>query len=368
MLAALLPLAVAVAAIIGLPLLGAIIARQPLSELVQLPLNAWGWDALPFDPEAFWASVAAVAGVLLLTLWMVRPRSLTAAPLPRTAAVALPLWGWLGVLVALGAAGAASTTIGLPLLFLGLALLLNADTERRTGSSLLTKRPAYFAVLFPASAVFGWLYYYLNLYLQLWIYPSAGSPFVFSATQTVCYAVLLPTLLSLRQWLGSFPLVLDWCSRGRPVTWSNAPEAGWILLGLGCFGLVGAAIWRDWIYPITWIAPLLLALGIQRIRGRSSPFAAGTKGDWSRMALPAVSALGIGVIAQSWNSLAGPFWVFSLPLIDAGRVMGLAAPAYAGLLPLGLLGIWVADQLASPWRKHPLGRFRTFPIKLVIRR
>jgi hypothetical protein len=86
------------------------------------------------------------------------------------------------------------------------------------------------------------------------------------------------------------------------------------------------------------------------------------------MALPAVSALGIGVIAQSWNSLAGPFWVFSLPLIDAGRVTGLAAPAYAGLLPLGLLGIWVADQLASPWRQRPLGRFPKFPIKLVIRR
>jgi hypothetical protein len=367
-LTSLLPLIGVVGTVLGLPLLGAVFAREPLAQFLQLPLSARGWDPLPLDTLVFWAATIAAAGLVLLVLRLMRPRAIPAAvPFPASPG-RFPRWGWLGLLLAIGTASAGSAALGLPLFVLGLTLLWNADTERRTRSSLLTRRPLYFAALFPMSATFGWLYYYLNLYLQLWVYPSAGSALAFALAKTVGYSVLLPGLLSLRQWLASFPRILDWCGRARPLAVRAGPETGWILVGLACLGLAGAGVWPDWIYPLTWVAPLLLALGVSQLRDPPTSFAGIAKGDWSRIVLPALSALTLGGLVQLWNQVNGPFWVFSLPLIDAARVLGLAAPAYAGLLPLGLLGIWLADQLAFPWRRHPLGRFRKFPIKLVIKR
>jgi len=364
---ALLRLLILIGAVIGLPLFGAVLGGEPLFQFFHLPLRERTWDPLPLDLGVFWACILATAGLLLVLVWLAWPRFRSGASPTGVPAARFPRWGWIGALLALTGAGVGSNGIGLAVLFIGLSLLWSADTQRRTGSSLLTRRPAYFAVLFPAGALFGWLYYYLNLYLQLWTYPGAGSPVGFALTQSAAYASFLPALLSLRQWLGSFPQVLGACSRGRAFRADGGPAAGWSLIALACFGLAGAALWSDWIYPLTWVAPLLLALGIQAVRNRLGPFAGTASGDWSRVLLPAFSALCLGMIAQAWNQLAGPFWVFSLPAIDAARLLGLPVPAYSGLVPLGLLGIWLADQLALPWRKRPLGRFRKFPIRIVVK-
>jgi hypothetical protein len=363
----LLRLLILIAAVIGLPFFGALLGREPLSQFLHLPLRERAWDPLPLDLAVFWAGLVATSGLLMVLVWLAWPRSRPSTPPAAVPPARFPRWGWLGAPIALVATGLGSTGIGLPILFVGLSVLWSADTQRRSGPSLLTRRPVYFAVLFPVSAIFGWLYYYLNLYLQLWTYPAAGSPAGFALTQTAEYATLLPTLLSLRQWLGSFPLVLGACSRGHALRADGGPATGWALIGLACFGLAGAGLWRDWIYPLTWVAPLLLALGIQGVRNRPSPFAGIASGDWSRALLTAFSALCLGVIAQAWNHLAGPFWVYSLPAIDAARLLDLPILAYVGLLPLGLLGIWLADQLALPWRRHPLGRFPKFPIRIVVK-
>jgi hypothetical protein len=55
-------------------------------------------------------------------------------------------------------------------------------------------------------------------------------------------------------------------------------------------------------------------------------------------------------------------------MIQAWILFGLPLPAYAGLLPLGLLGIWIADGLAHPWRRRPQGRQRPFPVRISINR
>ena len=160
------------------------------------------------------------------------------------------------------------------------------------------------------------------------------------------------------------------CSAGAaghgPSEGSGHTQEGWLYLAAGTVGLAGAAIWPDWIWPLTWLAPLLLALGIQQARGAPTLFAGTRSGDWSRILIPALAALILGLVVQCWNWLTGPVWVFELPLIQAWTLFGLPVPAYAGLLPLGLLGIWIADGLAHPWRRSPQGRQRPFPVRISI--
>lgn len=283
----------------------------------------------------------------------------------------LLVWGGLllGAALALALAGLAG--LSQPALVLGLTLVLAGQTERRTGTSLVSKRPGYFLLLFPLSALIGWLFHWLNLFLQLWVYPGAGSesaiPFVLA--RTLDYGTLLPALLILRQWLASWRALLDGWSRARPLGREDgAGGLAWPWLALAGMGLGGVAVWPDWIWPLAWCAPLLLALGLQGTGGGPGLVAGIRRGDWSRLLITALAALLLGLLIQGWNSLMGPVWIFQLPLIGALPLLGLPLPAYAGLLPLGLLGLWVADQLAHPWRGRPLGRFRPFPVRLSINR
>jgi hypothetical protein len=369
-LAAYLPLAAWLGAILALPPLGAWLAGQPLDQYLRLPLATRAFDPLPFSAPVFWVSTSLAAVLILTVLWLTRPRR----PLPPSPELdsgakvraAFPPWGWAGA-IAIAVAGLLPA-LGLPVLLLGLTLLANALTQQRTGSCLLTRRPGFVAALLPAGMLLGWLYHWLNLFLQLWHYPDAASALPFALTCTLEYALLLPAVLSLRQWLASFPRLLGSTQRGMTIDGTiDGAVVGWALVAFAALGLVGAAVWPDWIYPLTWTAPLLLALGMAMIGGRLTPFAGIREGDWSRVLLPAGAALMLGGIVQIWGALMGAGWTLTLPLLDGARVLGLPALAYLGFLPLALLAIWLADQIARPWRNRPLKRFPDFPIKVVIK-
>jgi len=105
----------------------------------------------------------------------------------------------------------------LTVLALTLMLFANADTQRRTGNSLIRQRPGYLFSLLPASLAFGWSFYWLNLYLQLWTFPPAAESVPFVLGKSLYYRMLLPALLSLRQWLASFPRPLDLTTSARSI-------------------------------------------------------------------------------------------------------------------------------------------------------
>lgn len=378
----LLPLLILALAMLLLPPAGAILSSHPLGDLLALPLDEGAWDPLPLDPDRLrWFSIAL--GIWVLgTIWLAWPRRLSDSPLTDTERLALgtspgpwprtAIWGLLCLGAAITTALAALPGLSLPLLLLGLTLVIGADTQRRTGSSLVSTRPGYFLLLFAASASLGWLYYWLNLFLQLWTYPGSGTEpgaaIPFTLTRTLGYAMLLPALLALRQWLGSWPRMVDWLSRARPLGGGERVREGWIFLSLAGLGLAGAAVWPDWIMVLTWLAPIFLIMGLQHLSATPCMFSGTRRGDWTRILLPGASAVILGMIAQAWNTLTGPTWVFQLPQIHAYPIFGLPLVAYAGLIPMGLVGVWVADQLAHPWRRHPLRPIGpSFPVRISIK-
>lgn len=223
----------------------------------------------------------------------------------------LLVWGGLLLGAALALAFAGLAGLSQPALVLGLTLVLAGQTERRTGTSLVSKRPGYFLLLFPMSALLGWLFHWLNLFLQLWVYPGTGaeSAIPFVLVRTLDYGTLLPALLVLRQWLASWRALLNGWSQARPLGREDGAAGrrlAWPWLTLAGMGLGGAAVWPDWIWPLTWCAPLLLVVGLQRVGVGPGLFAGIRRGDWSRLLTPALAALLLGLLIQGWNSLMGP--------------------------------------------------------------
>jgi hypothetical protein len=367
--AALLPLAVVLVLCVVLPPIGALVAGQPLGQFLHLPLETRGWDALPPDPAVTWAGLTLGAALVALILWLARPHAAAPARPQPSAHRAWPTWAWggPGLLIAAAVSAIWGGRLAAPLALLGLTLALNAHSLRRTGVCLADQNPRYFLALFPAGALLGWVIHWLNLYLQLWHYPDAPAALPFALLATLDYAVLLPALLSLRQWLGTLPGLADWGRRALPLNLGDGQRAGWPLIALAGLGLIGAGVWPDQIYPLSWVAPLVLALGLQGLGEGVGLWAGLNRGDWGRLLLTSLAALLLGLAAQAWNQWAGPYWVFDLPLIGGPTPLGLPLIGWLGLIPLGLLGLWVADQVARPWRGKRRKQFPEFPIKIVIK-
>jgi hypothetical protein len=330
---ALLPLIAVFSLILILPPLGALVAGQPLGQFLHLPLEARAWDALPPDPSLTWAALAVTAALVALTLWLTRTQRPAANPRATTLRP-WPAGTWVGpslLILALGLGLDGGSTglgyLGWPIALVGLTLVLSAHTQRRGGTSLLTQNRGYLATLYGAGALLGWAWYWINLYLQLWHYPNAPSPAVFGVLTTLGYSALLPALLVLRQWLATLPGLRDWGRRASPRDLDLGPWTAWPLIALGSLGLLGAGVWPDWIYPLTWLAPLALAFGMQRLTGTSGPFAGGERGDWGRPLVAALAALALTLAAQGWNLWAGPLWAWDMPLIGGPAALGLPIPA-----------------------------------------
>ena len=371
MLRSLLPLLAVLTLTVLAPLAGALAGGASLTELLRLPLTERAWDALrpsPLVTLAAWSLMIAVIGAIV---WSAHPRARSRRTIETRTPSALPRYTWFGVfalIVAIAAVDGGAVNLAAALITLAVTLFANADTQRRTGNSLLRQRPGYFYSLFPASLAVGWAFYWLNLWLQLWTYPAATETVPFLLGKSADYAVLLPALLSLRQWLASYPLLLAWTTQARPLNGRASPQEGAVLLGLAAVALVGAPLWPDCIYPLTLLAPLLLAVGLQQLRDQPTLFAGLANGDWSRVLLTAVAALLVGLLTQACNQALGPAWVIELPLIGGPNLLGLPLPAWLWFPALGLFGLWVGDQLTTPWKQRPQQpQYRPrFPIKVVV--
>jgi hypothetical protein len=353
----LLPLLGVLAVTAALPLIGAMLGGLPVSEFLRLPLHARAWDPLPPNTLFTVALDAVTLALLAVVIYFAWPRRPAGGRLDAPASGRWPRFSWLALfalLLAIISVDGTAANAGIGLVILALTILANADTERRTGSSLMSRRPGYFGSLFLASLVAGWLFHWLNLFLQLWTYPPAAEAIPFVLGKSLDYAVLLPALLSLRQWLASFPAVLGAVTRAELLDeTAAAPQEGWALMALALLALAGAALWPDWIYPLSLSAPLIIAVAMQQVRRRPTPLAGIADGDWSRLLLPAAAALLLGLLTQGLNQLLGPAWSFHTPLLGGPALLGLPLPCWIWIGLLGPFGVWLGDQLTEPWKQRP---------------
>ena len=155
-------------------------------------------------------------------------------------------------------------------LWLGYIVIVNALTWQRNGYSLLTNRPIYLVKLFFLSAGFWWFFEYLNRFVKNWYYQGIEhyTPVEYFITATFPFATVLPAVISTYLLLYTYPqlwwgLDNNWHLRVvRPRLW------GLFALFCGISGLMMIAIFPLQLYPLVWVAPLILVTAIQAVSGR----------------------------------------------------------------------------------------------------
>jgi hypothetical protein len=183
--------------------------------------------------------------------------------------------------------------------------------------------------MFALSAPFWWMFEIANWRLENWRYVGEH---LFSGParmplKTLSFLFVLPALAESRDLLRSFVRFPH--PPAIPLPSWTAP--GLIVLGLLCPPLL--YLFPDQTYPLVWLAPLALLDGIAELRGRPSVIGLVRAGRAGPVLLLAVAGLGTGILWETWNFGALPFWQYRIPYVGFWHVFEMPVLGYLGYPP-----------------------------------
>lgn len=363
-------MAVLLVLLVGLPLVGVGLAGKQMELYLEFPPRTRYVEHEPFSWPVFISLAIFIVG--LVGPFVARISSFVSRRSSHVSRVTLherrlsarpfPWWGWLGVGLTAVAWVLAWNRFAWfePLqpftftpLWLGYVLVVNAWTFARTGRCLMRDQPRYFLMLFPLSAGCWWFFEYLNRFVQNWFYIGVGdfTPLEYFLNATVPFSTVLPAVLGTRDLLKSVQRVSAGLDRCRPVQIRNTKRIGRGLLLVAAAGLIGIGIWPNYLFPLVWVAPLLVITALQMIRGEETIFSPLAQGDWRSVWLPALAALVCGFFWELWNYKSLAHWEYAVPFVQRFHLFEMPLLGYAGYLPFGLECVAVA-QVFVPKRNR----------------
>jgi hypothetical protein len=354
---ALAALALAVFIIWGAPLAGLALAGRPAAPFLAFPPRTQEIVQPAFDWSVFvFMSIPVIAALALLGAAVGRARPQPA----RTPAGRFPWWGWLGlVLVAAGWTLAWKGTFLPPpwraqtftLLWIGYVLVMNGLAFRRDAHCLLTRRPAWFLCLFALSAGFWWLFEHLNQFVRNWHYTGVGaeSDWEYFLRATLPFSTVLPAVASTWAWLAELPRLQ---ALALPPLRGHRTLAG-IALAIGALSLAAIGLRPDLLFPMLWVAPLLVLAGLQHLLCGRTLFSGIARGDWRPVVQSALAALACGFFWELWNWGSAAKWHYAIPYVQRFHLFEMPALGYAGYLPFGIVCALVIDLAARAVEGRP---------------
>lgn len=321
------------------PLAGRAVTAQPIAAYLAFPPRTTQVVHAPFSCLAF----------VLFALPLVAAAALYAVALARRsppragAARSFPWWGWLGLaLVALGWALAWSDFVApawrrhtFTPLWLGYVVTMNALALRRSGEALLSHRPGLLLALFPASALFWWLFEHLNRFVGNWYYTgiAAASDWDYFLQGTLPFSSVLPAVASTWVWLRTYPR-FEAMGTSMPKIRLALPAG--LSIALGVVALAGIGVWPQALFSFLWLAPPAVLLGLQKLLLGETLLAPLARGDWRPLLQPAAAALACGFFWELWNWGSLAQWHYAIPYVQRFHVFEMPLLGYAGYLPFGL--------------------------------
>ncbi len=231
-------------------------------------------------------------------------------------------------------------------LWLGYALAVDALVLRWRGTSLLTRSPRDFALLFACSAPAWWLFEALNWRTQNWEYLGAerfGGLTYFLLT-TLSFSTVMPAVFETAELVRS----AGWMRR-----LSNGPRlkpTRPLLLAMLGVGLAMAALSMSlpgYFYPFLWGSAFFLAEPVNAWLGRPSLLEYLGRGDWRPVVALALGALVCGFLWELWNFYSYPKWTYHTPGVEFLHVFEMPLLGFLGYPPFGL-ELYALAHLIAP--------------------
>lgn len=353
---------IAILSLIGAPLLGIHLSGKPAANFLSFPpVNLFhATDHASFSWIAFFIILALIIMVLAPFLKKVYS-SQKKMPENIPFKAGFPWWGWAGLFILAAGWILAWTrfpwfsqfqthTFTIP--WIGYIILVNAFTYSRSGRSMISHQSDYLAFLFIFSAVFWWYFEFLNQFVQNWHYVNVENMgrteyFIYA---TLPFATVLPAVMGTRDLLLTFPGISAGLDDFFRVNIRHPRCIAYVGGLVAIAGLVSISLWPNYLFPMLWLAPLVIMSAIVVINRGDKVFKDIAVGDWRNIYLLALSALICGFFWEMWNFYSFTRWEYSVPFVDRFHIFEMPVLGYAGYLPFGLqcgLVAWLIKQMMN---------------------
>jgi hypothetical protein len=245
--------------------------------------------------------------------------------------LALALWG-----VALAGATAGCQAMRQWLYFFAwypLVLFLDGLLRRLRGDSWLIDRPRRLLRMAFWSVSVWLIFEACNLALKNWGYVGVlATPWLRWPGYALAFATVLPGVLlgaealaALGAWRGA---------KGRPVKLALAWEP--LALIVGTVFLVLPLIWPTYAFPLVWGAFFFLLDPLVKLLGGRSLIQTWLDGERREHFCLLAAGLLCGLWWEAWNYPAAAKWVYTLPVLNFGKVFEMPVLGYLGFAPFAL--------------------------------
>jgi hypothetical protein len=236
-------------------------------------------------------------------------------------------------------------------LWLGYALMVDALTVARTGTSIFTRSRRNFAWLFIASAPAWWLFELINLRTQNWEYPGAEvfGPFTYFLLCTVAFSTVMPAVFGTAELVRS----ATWMQRftqGPRIQPSRTLAVALFVAGAAM--LTAALLWPQVCYPLVWGSVFLLLEPLNILLQRRNLFHHLQHGDWRPVVALALGSLACGFFWEMWNFYSYPKWIYHTPGAEFLHIFEMPLLGYLGYIPFAW-ELFSLHNLISPKPSGP---------------
>lgn len=220
-------------------------------------------------------------------------------------------------------------------LWFGFILVLDGLNVTRQGSSILTRNWRRFALLFPISSVYWWIFEWMNGYVQNWFYISdqAYSPLAHNLLATIYFSTVLPAVMEMFELLATIPGLKPLLPASRV---GARMSLGWAVRML----LVGVLLlwlpirYPQYAYMLIWLCLIFLIDPINNLARRPSVFGHLLARDWKFLITLPLAGLFCGFFWEMWNYYALPKWQYDLPFLNwTPHYFEMPLPGLLGYLP-----------------------------------
>ncbi len=220
-------------------------------------------------------------------------------------------------------------------LWLGYTLIVDALVLRRTGTSLFTRSPRDFGLLFLISAPAWWLFEVINWRTANWVYVGGElfSDLEYFVLASVSFSTVIPAVFSTAELMRSFGWI-ERFARGPCMGPTPRVTRGLFLTGSAMLGLL--LVWPRYFYPFVWISLFFIVEPINAWLGKRSILAHLHHGDWRTVIALWTGALTCGFFWEMWNYFSYPKWTYHVPFANFAHLFEMPLLGYLGYLPFSL--------------------------------
>ena len=351
--------------LLGLPMSGVLLGGLPPGRYLEFPPVTLYVHHAPFSRPVFASYCLFVLLVLLPFVKHALSSDLSGKGMKTRKPGRYPWWGWtaslLGVVFWVVAWSRFSWFATFQAhtftpLWLSYIVTMNGLTFKRRGGCILLERPLSYLLLFPVSALFWWLFEYLNRFVQNWYYIGPPmSPTEYFWYATLAFSTVLPAFTATREWV----LTFSWPEKFQqffPISLPWPKTAAGLILALAGLGLLLLGIYPDYAFSLLWISPLLILVSLRTLYGEPHLFSQVARGRWRILVASSVSALICGCFWEMWNFYSLAKWIYQVPFVQRFHLFEMPLIGYAGYLPFGLECAVIVEMVMRSQRSEVGGQ------------